>query len=131
MHKKPFSKQRYIAASGRCTTKPLSAMISKILKLVLKTLNYMCSNYFKNYGFNPMWIIKNFTGVFKKTSFYNRQRNSQNVKTSDFSTMYTSIPHKKLKTKISWVITKTFKFSKKKYITVYKNDAKCTTKKAH
>lgn len=29
MHKKPFSKQRYISASHYCTTKPLSKMITK------------------------------------------------------------------------------------------------------
>lgn len=85
MHKKPLSKQIYIAASGRCTTKPLSTMISKMLKLVLETLNYICSNDFKNYCFNPMWMIKNCIGVLKKTSFYNWKRKCKNIKTYDFS----------------------------------------------
>src|ERR1700721_1764388 len=35
MHKKP-SKQRFIAASHCCTTKPISALITKCLKLVQK-----------------------------------------------------------------------------------------------
>jgi hypothetical protein len=33
MHKKP-SKQRFIAASHCCTTKPISALITKCLKLI-------------------------------------------------------------------------------------------------
>jgi hypothetical protein len=36
MHKKPYSKQRYIAASKCCSTKPLSAILTKCLKLIEK-----------------------------------------------------------------------------------------------
>ena len=36
MHKKPYSKQRYIAASSRCSTKHLSAVLTKCLKLIEK-----------------------------------------------------------------------------------------------
>ena len=34
MHKKPYSKQRYIAASFSCSTKSLSAVLTKCLKLI-------------------------------------------------------------------------------------------------
>ena len=34
MHKKPYSKQRYIAASARCSTKPLSAVLTKCFTLI-------------------------------------------------------------------------------------------------
>ena len=44
MHKNP-SKQRYIAASHSCSTKPLSKMITFCLKLVQSTHSY----YFKKY----------------------------------------------------------------------------------
>ena len=43
-----------------------------------------------------------------------------NVKTYDFSTLYTSIPHSKLKTAIAWTIKKAFLGRGKKYIHVYK-----------
>ena len=36
MHKKPYSKQRYIAASYACTTKEISAILTKCLKLIEK-----------------------------------------------------------------------------------------------
>ena len=59
MHKKPFSKQRYIAASYSCTTKPLSAILTKCLKLIEKQHRFICQGYFRNHGVNPMWILTN------------------------------------------------------------------------
>lgn len=44
----------------------------------------------------------------------------KNVKTFDFSTLYTSIPHSKLKDAIAWTIKKAFLGRGKKYINVYK-----------
>ena len=55
MHKKPYSKQRYIAASARCSTKPLSAVLTKCLKLISKQHRIIGNRYFTNYGINPMW----------------------------------------------------------------------------
>ena len=51
MHKNP-SKQRYIAASHSCTTKPLSKMITYCLKLIQRTHNNYCSTIAKNSGYN-------------------------------------------------------------------------------
>ena len=59
MHKKPYSKQRLIAASGRCTTKPISSFLTKCLRLVENQLRFMCQYYENNYGITPMWILKN------------------------------------------------------------------------
>ena len=126
MHKKPHSKQRFIAASGCCTTKPISSLLTKVLKLIENTLRGFCAYYHKNYGINPMWILKNSTSVHKILASFNRKKIAKLLKTYDFSTLYTSIPHKKLKTKISWVIRKAFNFSKKKFISIYGNYAKWT-----
>ena len=46
------------------------------------------------------------------------QKTGRNLATYDFSTLYTSIPHDKLKEKISEVVGKAFKGMNKKYITV-------------
>jgi len=45
---------------------------------------------------------------------------ANNLATYDFSTLYTSIPHDKLKIQISWVIEKAFKGMNKKYIKINK-----------
>ena len=59
MHKKPYSKQRYIAASARCSTKPLSAVLTKCLKVIEKQHRIIGKRYFTAYGVNPMWIADN------------------------------------------------------------------------
>jgi hypothetical protein len=56
MHKTP-SKQRFIAASHSCTTKPVSAMITKCLKLVQQAHKFYCNRINSYTGFNFMWII--------------------------------------------------------------------------
>ena len=50
MHKKPFSKQRYIAASARCTTKPLSAILTKCLRVIERQHKIIGNRYFTNHG---------------------------------------------------------------------------------
>jgi hypothetical protein len=95
MHKKP-SKQRFIAASHCCTTKPISALITKCLKLVQQAHKIYCDRIKSFTGFNFFWIIDNSMEVHKllQNSTKNKPRN---VITYDFSTLYTSIPHVKLK----------------------------------
>lgn len=126
MHKKPYSKQRYIAASARCSTKPLSAMLTKCLNLVEKQHRIIGNRYFTNHGTNPMWIVNNSTAVHNMLADLNRKKQVRNIRTYDFSTLYTNIPHKQLKSQLSLVIKDAFKSSGKSFISVYKNDAKWT-----
>ena len=77
MHKKPFSKQRYIAASYSCTTKPLSAVLTKCSKLIEKQQRFICKGYFRNHGINPMWILNNSTSIHKLSAAVNRKRNAR------------------------------------------------------
>ena len=60
MHKAP-PKFRYIAASKYCTTKPLSRMITKCLKLLLLQHRKYCRQIFLRTRVNMMWIIDNDT----------------------------------------------------------------------
>src|SRR5215469_18193393 len=67
--------------------------------------------------------------------FYPRQRTKvldrkdvKNLATYDFSTLYTSIPHDKLKIQISCVIEKAFKGMNKKYIRINKFCARWSKK---
>ena len=126
MHKKPYSKQRFVAASAKCSTKPLSALLTKCLKLVEKQHRIIGNRYFTNHGINPFWIIGNSTAVHSTVAALNRKQNCKNIRTYDFSTLYTSIPHKQLKTQLSRVIKEAFISSKRSFISVYKNDARWT-----
>lgn len=120
MHKVP-SKQRFIAASSRCTTKSSSSAISSCLKLILKAHKIYCDRIKTYTGFNFMWIIQNSMEVHDKL-----QTKARNISTFDFSTLYTSIPHDKLKNEMAIIIEKAFNGMKKKLIKVYKYEARWT-----
>ena len=128
MHKKPFSKQRFIAASASCTTKPLSQALTKCLKVIESQHRSICNRFKFNSGVNPMWIIHNSNSVHQKVSRSNSKRRSRHLRTYDFSTLYTSIPHSKLKSRIATVIRDAFTDSKKSHISIYTRSAKWTNK---
>ena len=117
MHKSP-SKQRYIAASHSCTTKPLSKMITFCLKLVQQTFSNYCTAIHKNSGYNRMWIVDNSMDVMKKITELNHKGSIDNIRTYDFSTLYTSIPHRELKKQIAWVINQCFNEGGRKFIRI-------------
>ena len=126
MHKNP-SKQRFIAASHSCTTKNLSSLISKCLKLIQKAHQVYCERI-KNYsGYNLFWIVDNSLGVHKILQQCDTK--AKDLGTYDFSTLYTSIPHDKLKSQMRWVIEKAFKGMNKKYIRINKFCARWSNKR--
>src|SRR5271170_4379908 len=127
MHKNP-SKQRFIAASHCCTTKPVSALITKCLKLVQQAHKIYCDRIKSYTGFNFMWIIENSMEV-QKLMQKSSKNKPRNIKTYDFSTLYTSIPHDKLKHEIKLLIQKAFSGMNKKYIKVTQSRAYWSNKK--
>ena len=107
MHKK-IPKERYIAASNKCTTKLLSTIITQCLKLVTNQHRRWCSTIERTTGVNRMWIIDNSTKVLDAIQTYNENKNIKNIYSYDFSTLYTNIPHKDFKKQIKWVLDKAF-----------------------
>ena len=87
MHKKPISKQRYIAASYSCTTKPLSAVLTKCLRLIMKKHQILGQRYSNDHGINPMWVLENSSSVHKLVADFNIRKEARNVCTYDFSTL--------------------------------------------
>ena len=126
MHKKPFSKQRYIAASAHCSTKPLSAVLTKCLKVIENQHRIIGKRYFTNHGVNPFWIADNSDVVHSMVADLNRKKKVSSIRTYDFSTLYTNIPHKQLKSRLAQVIKKAFDVSNNSFISIYKNDARWT-----
>ncbi len=84
MHKKQISKQQYIAASGFCTTKPISQMLTKASKRIDTQLQYLSTRFSQKYGINQYWIISKSTDVFKCSSHFNFKLNCRNIRTYDF-----------------------------------------------
>ena len=106
LHKNPY-KQRYIAGSAKCSTKPISQILTRILIAVKEDLQKYCDTAYARSGVNPMWILKN-----SKELLENLKAQSllsvNSTKSFDFSTLYTTIPHDKLKSKVKEIINQGF-----------------------
>ena len=101
LHKTPC-KERYIAGST-CSTKELSNHLTKILSAVKEGQQKYFETVYSRSGINHMWILKNSKDLLdnlKSRSF----SQVSSIKTFDFSTLYTTIPHDKLKTRLKETI---------------------------
>ena len=58
LHKDPY-KQRFIAGSSSCSTKPLSKLLTSILTTIKESLQKYCDIVYSHSGINQMWILKN------------------------------------------------------------------------
>ena len=76
------------------------------------------------------WIIKNSDEVSEVVSDVNRRGQVNSVKTYDFSTLYTNLPHNELKERIPRLIKESFAGLGKKFISVdHRYKAMWTTNK--
>ena len=115
LHKDPY-KQCFIAGSSSCSTKPLSKLLTSILTTIKDGLQKYCDIVYSRSGINQMWILKN-----SKQLLDNLHSNSiasvNSIKTFDFSTLYTTIPHDQLKSRLASIVNQAFCFKngKKRY----------------
>ena len=58
MLKNPY-KHRFIAGSSKCSTKPLSILLTKLLTHFKQGLQKYCETAYSRSGVNQMWILKN------------------------------------------------------------------------
>ena len=115
LHKDPY-KQRFIAGSAKCSTKPLSILLTSILTTVKDGLKKYCDVIYSRSGINQMWILKNSKELLENLNS-NTLASVHSIKTYDFSTLYTTIPHSKLKSRLTELIRNAFRFKngKKRY----------------
>ena len=106
LHKNPYT-QRYIAGSAKCSTKPLSQILTRILTADKEGLQKYCDTAYARSGVNQMWILTN-----SKELLENLKAQSlyyvNSIKSFDFSTLYTTIPHDKLTSKLKAIINQCF-----------------------
>ena len=108
MHKNPY-KHRFIAGSSKCSTKPLSILLTKLLTHIKQGLQKYCETAYSRSGINQIWILKNSKELLDnlKSPTFNRVTS---IKSFDFSTLYTTIPHQKLKDRLTSIIRNAFIF---------------------
>ena len=108
MHKNPY-KHRFIAGSSKCSTKPLSILLTKLLTHIKQGLQKYCETAYSRSGINQMWILKNSKELLEhlKSPTFNHDTS---IKSLDFPTFYASIPHQKLKERLTSIIRNAFIF---------------------
>jgi hypothetical protein len=98
LQKCPF-KQRYIAGSAKCSTKPLSKLLTCILSAINTELQSYCDTSYSRGGVNQMWILKNSKDLLEYIQ-YRPLSSCNSINTFYFSTLYTTILHSKLEDKL-------------------------------
>jgi hypothetical protein len=124
MHYTPC-KKRFIIASSRCSTKPISKIVSKIFKHIFDQIQsfHEKSYFYKNY--NKFWVLQNSFPLLKTLDEINLKRKAKEISTFDFSTLYTKLPHDDLIRVLHKLIDFAFdggKFKSKgnrKYLTIF------------
>ena len=102
----PF-KHRFIAGSSKCSTKPLSILLTKLLTHIKQGLQKYWKTAYSRSGINQTWILKNSKELLEhlKSPTFNHVTS---IKSFDFSTLYTTIPHQKLKDRLTSIIRNAF-----------------------
>ena len=131
LHKHPY-KQRFIAGSSKCSTKPLSKLLTTILSTIKDGLKKYCDILYSTSGVNQMWILKNSEELLD--NLHSTSLSSVNsIQTFDFSTLYTTIPHNKLKSRLFKIIAQTFNYKngRKRYEYIVVNNGSSYFVKTH
>ena len=115
MHKHPVD-ARFIIASAKCSTKPLSKVVTKVFKLLFnQTKNFHAKSKFYS-KYNKFWVVENSGEVIKKLDNINARKKAKEISTYDFKTLYTKIDHDNLVDKLNGIIDFVFKGGKAKVI---------------
>jgi hypothetical protein len=101
LHMCPF-KQSYVVGSAKCSTKPLSKLLSCILSAVKTVLQSYCDTSYSKGGVNQMWILKNSEDQLEyiQSMQYRSLSSCNSINTFDFSTLYITIAHAKPEDKL-------------------------------
>ena len=92
MHKTPVG-ERFIIASPKCSTKPLLKDATNILSLCQHNIeNFHNKNRIWT-GISNFWVIQNNSPVTDRITKINKNKKGNSIRTFDFSTLYTKIPH--------------------------------------
>ena len=105
-HKNPY-KHRFIAGSSKCSIKPLSILLTKLLTHIKQGLQKYCETSYSRSGVNQRWILKKSKELLEHLQSPNFNHITS-IKYFDFSTLYTTIPHQKRKSKLATIIRSSF-----------------------
>ena len=90
-----------------CSSKPLFQILTRILTAVKEGLQKYCDTAYARSGVNQMWILKNFKELLDNLKAQSLH-SINSIKSFEFSTLYTTIHHDKLKSKLKQIINQCF-----------------------
>ena len=117
LHKRPYG-SRFIAASSSCSTTIISKILTACLSLVKQRQQRYYDAMYRNSGIQSYWLIKNSDEVSQVVSDVNRRGPVTSIRTYDFSTLYTNLPHSELKERIPRLVQESFEGLNMKFISV-------------
>ena len=110
LHKNSY-KARFIANISSCTTTHISKRLTSCLIKIKKHVQRYCDKAYENSGINLFWSINNSNEILTKLKHMKYQ--ACTISTYDFSTLYTTLPHILIKSKLTHLIEETFVREKK------------------
>ena len=117
LHKKPYG-TRFIAASNKCTTKPISKILTACLNMISCHFKQYCNGIYSRTGVNCYWIIHNSQQVLSALNKINYFSTAKHFDSYDFSTLYTSIPHASLKHALTTLIREAYRVRDNTFLVV-------------
>jgi hypothetical protein len=114
LHKNPIG-SRFIAGSAACTTAHLSKVLSSALHLVSAALRMKDDSLLSSTGVRRYFIVNSHeqvTGFLRNWNRNSCPSSDRRIRSGDFSTLYTTIPHDDLVDKIGQVIDEAFTYMK-------------------
>ena len=123
MHKNPV-KFRFIIGAKQCVLKQVAKRLVKVLQLIMKVHRRYCDKIKFYTGIERYWIIDSNVQVLEDIKTINSRKSARNIRTYDFSTLYTKIPLDDLKEKLKIIIEKAFKGGQNKYIRITKDSSR-------
>ena len=118
MHKNPPN-FRHITSGRDTVLSSLSEKVGLCLQALLKCDKANSKYLHKYHNYNDYFVVDNRDPVIEYMVLANgRNQPNKSVRTYDFTSLYTKIPHRKLKRNIEKFIRKVFMIKKKKYINV-------------
>ena len=94
---------------GILSTKPLSIVLTKLLTHIKQGLQRYCETAYPRSEVNQMWILKNSKELLEHLKSPNFNHITS-IKSFDFSTLYTTIPLDKMKSRLASIIRNSFIF---------------------
>ena len=104
LHKNPY-KTRFISNATNTTTTNISKCLTSCLTEIKKHVVRYCKKVYENSGLNLYWSVKNSGEVLSKLHSI---KEANLLSTYDFSTLYTTLPHDLIKSKLTGLIEKNF-----------------------